>query len=199
MSAYSISRRGFVFSSLAALLPFGAAKADDGAPAAPVPRSCVVWFSRTGHTRRVADAIRAVSGAKPFEIKLSDPTRYSDEYRKATKEVLAEIERGVKPEIEAQSVPVDDFDVFFIGTPTWWHHVAMPLQTWIKSQDFKGKLVLTCNTHGGGGLMHTREDFEKLLGNSGATLGTHLTVFGDVAEDDADVRQWLAENGLIGK
>ena len=199
MSAYSISRRGFVFSSLAALLPFGAAKADDGAPAAPVPRSCVVWFSRTGHTRRVADAIRVVSGAKPFEIKLSDPTRYSDEYRKATKEVLAEIERGVKPEIEAPSVPVDDFDVFFIGTPTWWHHVAMPLQTWARAQNFSGKLVITCNSHGGGGLMHTREDFEKILKPTGARLGTHLTVEGSVRTNSKEVRNWLVENGGLAK
>ena len=28
--------------------------------------------------------------------------------------------------------------------------------------------------------MHTREDFEKLLKDSGAKLGTHLTVYGSV-------------------
>lgn len=45
--------------------------------------------------------------------------------------------------------------------------------------------------------MHTREDFEKLFAASGATLGTHLTVYGDVDEDDRDVRAWLTENGLL--
>ena len=44
----------------------------------------------------------------------------------------------------------------------------MPLQTWAKAQNFSGKLVLTCNSHGGGGLMHTREDFEKILKPTGA-------------------------------
>lgn len=195
MSAYSISRRGFVFSSLAALLPLGAAKADDGAPAAPVPRSCVVWFSRTGHTRRVADAIRAVSGAKPFEIKLSDPTRYSDEYRKATKEVLAEIERGVKPEIEAPSVPVDDFDVFFIGTPTWWHHVATPVQAWLETVDLNGKIVMPFTTHGGGFEAQTREDFLRY--GLGADVKPTLVIWGrNWGSFEGTVEDWIRECGV---
>ena len=195
MSAYSISRRGFVFSSLAALLPFGAAKADDGAPAAPVPRSCVVWFSRTGHTRRVADAIRAVSGAKTFEIKLSDPTRYSDEYRKATKEVLAEIERGVKPEIEAPSVPVDDFDVFFIGTPTWWHHVSTPVQAWLETVDLNGKIVMPFTTHGGGFEAQTREDFLRY--GLGADVKPTLVIWGrNWGSFEGTVEDWIRECGV---
>ena len=190
MSAYSISRRGFVFSSLAALLPFGAAKA-----AAPVPRSCVVWFSRTGHTRRVADAIRAVSGAKPFEIKLNDPTRYSDEYRKATKEVLAEIERGVKPEIEAPSVPVDDFDVFFIGTPTWWHHVSTPVQAWLETVDLNGKIVMPFTTHGGGFEAQTREDFLRY--GLGADVKPTLVIWGrNWGSFEGTVEDWIRECGV---
>lgn len=80
------------------------------------------------------------------------------------------------------------------------HHAAAPLLTKIREFPkgaLNGKLVLTANTHGGGGLMHTREDFEKLLADSGAKLGTHLTVFGDVDEDDLKVRNWLRENNVL--
>ncbi len=175
-----------------------AAEASAAATASPAKRRIAfVYFSKTGHTASVAAAARAMTGCDVFEVKTVKP--YPAEYGPTTEVVKEELEKGVEREIIAPKLSLADYDVVCLRTPTWWHHVAMPLQTWIKSQNFTDKLVLTCNTHGGGGLMHTREDFEKLLGNSGAKLGTHLTVFGDVAEDDADVRQWLAENGLIGK
>ena len=89
----------------------------------------------------------------------------------------------------------NDINVVVLATPTWWHHAAMPLQTWIRSVDLSAKKILTANTHGGGGLMHTREDFEALL--AGRRLGTHLTVYGAVRPQDAKVRSWLEENGCL--
>ena len=108
-----------------------------------------------------------------------------------------ELEKGIVREIEPLDIDLSKYDAVCLGTPTWWHHVAMPLQTWIKSQNFGGKLVITCNTHGGGGLMHTREDFEKLLAGTGAKLGTHFTTLGGVSRSSAGVRSWLSENGLL--
>lgn len=64
--------------------------------------------------------------------------------------------------------------------------------TAIRSVDLSGKKILTANTHGGGDLMHTREDFEALL--AGRRLGTHLTIYGAVTQQDAKVRSWLEEN-----
>ena len=158
-------------------------------------RIAFVYFSKTGHTASVAAAVQAMTGCDTFEVKTVKP--YPAEYTPTTEVVKDELEKGVIRELQPLSVVLSKYDVVCLGTPTWWHHVAMPLQTWIKSQNFAGKLVLTCNTHGGGGLMHTREDFEKLLSGTGAKLGTHLTVYGGVDKDDGDVRNWLRENGLL--
>lgn len=67
--------------------------------------------------------------------------------------------------------------------------------TAIRSVDLSGKKILTANTHGGGDLMHTREDFEALL--AGRRLGTHLTIYGAVPQQDAKVRSWLEENDCL--
>ncbi len=158
-------------------------------------RIAVVYFSKTGNTASVARAVRAMTGADVFEVKTVKP--YPEEYRRTTEIVKEELEKGIIREIAPLDVDLAKVDAVVLATPTWWHHAAMPLQTWVKVQNFSGKLVLTCNTHGGGGLMHTREDFEKLLAGSGAKLGTHLTVYGGVDEDDSDVRRWLAQNGLL--
>ena len=92
---------------------------------------------------------------------------------------------------------MDEFDVVILMTPTWWHHVARPLQTWMESAklaDRTNLLILTANTHGGGGRMHTREDFEKWLPQS--RLGTHFTVL-RVSRKDREVRRWLEENKVL--
>ena len=158
-------------------------------------RMAFVYFSKTGNTESLAVATQAMTGCDVFEVKTVKP--YPNEYKPPTEIVKDELEKGVIRELQPLEIELSKYDVIAMGTPTWWHHTAMPLQTWIKSRDFNGKLVLTANTHGGGGLMHTREDFEKLLKDSGATLGTHLTVYGDVKKNDRDVRNWLKENGVL--
>ena len=45
--------------------------------------------------------------------------------------------------------------------------------------------------------MHTLEDFEALLAKQNVRVGTQLTVYADVLEDDGEVKEWLAANGLL--
>ena len=143
-------------------------------------RIAVVYFTKTGNTKSLAEAVRHMTGAS---------------YGSATEIVKDELQRGVIRPIRPLAFNPDDYDVVVLATPTWWHHAAMPLQTWIRSVDLSAKKILTANTHGGGGLMHTREDFEALL--AGRRLGTHLTVYGAVRPQDAKVRSWLEENGCL--
>lgn len=160
---------------------------------APARRAAVVFFSHTGNTLSLARAVRAMTGAELFRVETVEP--YPEGYGAATEVVKDELERGVIRPIKPLAFHPEDFDVVVLATPTWWHHAAMPLQTWIRSADLTGKTILTANTHGGGGLMHTREDFEAIL--AGRTLGTHLTVRGGVRPEDPAVRAWLAENGCL--
>lgn len=156
-------------------------------------RIAVVYFSKTGNTASVAKAVQAITGADLFRIETKEP--YPDDYGTTTEVVKTEMENGTIRPLKPLSLDLSRYDTVILATPTWWHHVAQPLQTWIRSVDLSRKKILTCNTNGGGGLMHTREDFEKLL--SGSSLGTHLTVFGSVLPNDTDVRQWLKENHLL--
>jgi flavodoxin len=170
-----------------------AAVAAAGNAIAAGPRTAVIYFTKTGHTKALAEAVRNFTGADLYRVETVKP--YPEEYREATKVVKDELEKGVIRELKPLKVDLSAYDVIVLATPTWWHHVSMPLQTWIKGADLSGKKVLTANTHGGGGMMHTREDFEKLLPKS--TLGTHLTVYGAPAPHDPTVEKWLIANGVI--
>lgn len=177
-----------------ALLASDAVAAAEKANPYRLQRACVVYFSRTGHTRRVAEAVQAVTGAVPYEVKLVKT--YSEDYRTATHEVLAEIERGVRPAIEPISVPMDDYDVFFIGSPTWWHHVSTPMQQWLLSVSLNGKTVMPFTTHGGGFEAETRKDW--LSYGIGADVKPSLVIFGrNWGSFESDVRSWMEEAGLV--
>ena len=166
---------------------------------ARAPRILFVYVTRTGHTESIGKAVRHQLGdaARVDYLRVRTVEPYPSEYKPMTQVVKAEREQGIERKITAPAVNLKDYDVVILGTPTWWHHVAQPLATWIEGAAFDGQQVLTCNSHGGGGLMHTREDFEALLAKQNVRVGTQLTVYADVLEDDGEVKDWLAANGLL--
>ena len=174
-------------------LSHAARAADAAAKTDAKKRIAFVYFSKTGNTRKVAEAIRSLTGADLCEVTTKEP--YPEEYTPTTEIVKEEIEKGIEREIVAPKIDLSKYDVMILGTPTWWHHVAQALQTWVKSVDLKGKTVAHYNTHGGGGRMHTEEDFLKLLPEN-KHLG-HLTVRGSAWGLTGDVEDWLKEIGLL--
>ena len=182
-----VTRRNLCSIALAGLFPLAVSAADKK------PRIAVVYVSRTGHTRSVAEAVRSMTGADLFHIETVEP--YPDEYRATTEVVKEEIEKNVKRPIKPLGINLDQYDVVILGTPTWWHRPAQPLKTWMETVDLTKKFVLTMSTHGGGGLMEVRSEFESLL--PGVKLGTHFLSYGGVSRTDPDVRDWLRENKLL--
>ncbi|WP_293704561.1 flavodoxin, partial [uncultured Parasutterella sp.] len=144
-----INRRTFtLFSMCAAAGVSGLANAQ----AAKKPKILVVYFSKTNHTKNIADTIARLTGADERRVEVVKP--YPEAYRPTTQIVKEELEKGIVREIKAPEVDLSKYDVIIFGTPTWWHHVAMPLQTWIKAHPMQGKTIATYNTDGGGGTMH---------------------------------------------
>lgn len=187
-----INRRTFtLFSMCAAAGVSGLANAQ----AAKKPKILVVYFSKTNHTKNIADTIARLTGADELRVEVVKP--YPEAYRPTTQIVKEELEKGIVREIKAPEVDISKYDVIIFGTPTWWHHVAMPLQTWIKAHPMQGKTIATYNTDGGGGTMHTREDFEALL--KGNKLLPHFTIFGTTDDETPAVSKWLKEIGLLDK
>ena len=78
-----ITRRDLCSIALAGLFPLAVSAADKK------PRIAVVYVSRTGHTRSVAEAVRNMTGADLFYIETVEP--YPDEYRATTEVVKEEV------------------------------------------------------------------------------------------------------------
>lgn len=89
-------------------------------------RIAVVYFTKTGNTKSLAEAVRHMTGAALFRVETVEP--YPESYGSATEIVKDELQRGVIRPIRPLAFNPDDYDVVVLATPTWWHHAAMPLQ-----------------------------------------------------------------------
>ena len=165
-----INRRTFtLFSMCTAVGVSGLANAQ----ADKKPKILVVYFSKTNHTKNIADTIARLTGADELRVEVVKP--YPEAYRSTTEVVKKELEKGIVREIKAPEVD----------------------QTWIKAHPMQGKTIATYNTDGGGGTMHTSEDFEALL--KGNKLLPHFTIFGTTDDETPAVSKWLKGIGLLNK
>lgn len=75
----------------------------------------VAYFSYSGTTKGVADAISERTGATLFEIKTQK--EYSNVYTESN----WEIRRNEKPELADAVEQMESYDIIFVGYPVWWH------------------------------------------------------------------------------
>lgn len=109
-------------------------------------KTLVVYYSATGTTKGVAEAIAESTGGDLFEIEPKEPytdddLNWSDDNSRVSREHENEDERDV----ELVSTTVDNWDSYdtvFIGYPIWWGIAAWPVNNFVKDNDFTGKTVI---------------------------------------------------------
>lgn len=111
-------------------------------------RMLIVYYSvSNGNTKRIAKRLQEATDADIVRIETVKP--YSGSYNAIVEQGQREVNRGYQPEIKPLSVNPADYDVIAIGTPTWWYTMAPAVLTFLKSYDWKGKVVIPFQTHGG--------------------------------------------------
>ena len=108
----------------------------------------VAYYSwSNGNTKRIAQKLADETGADIARIETTEPYRGSHE--EVVEQGQREVEAGFMPQINPLSVNIADYDVFAIGTPTWWYTVAPAVLTFLTTNDFAGKTVIPFMTNGG--------------------------------------------------
>ena len=152
-------------------------------------KSLIVYYSYSGITRRLAEDIALITDAELLELKPQDS--YSFSYNTAVKEVRAQIEKGVCPELMQFDINVADFDTVFIGSPNWLKTFAPPVLSFLRATDLSGKTVIPFCTHGGGGFGNMIEGYKKEYSASRVLL--RLTVKGTYTF--SEMQKWLESIG----
>ncbi len=154
----------------------------------------VVYFSRSGNTRAIANHIKEFTGGDLFEIQVAKP--YPAEYRACTDVAKKEKAAHARPALKTKVENIALYDTIFIGYPNWWGTMPMPILTFIESYDFSGKILIPFCTHGGGGEQNCFTDFVKHTDKQEHKKG--FLTNGEKAETSRkEVEKWLREIGVV--
>jgi flavodoxin len=150
-------------------------------------KTLIVYYSRTGKTRFVAEKVASELKADMEEvIDLKNRSgRFS--FLKAGYDAT----RGNETEIGEIKKTLDDFDLIVIGTPVWNSRPASAISTYLKRNDFAGKKVAVFCTNEGMGEEKAVERTKALISN-GDIVGELVVskVFENKEENDSKISDW---------
>lgn len=125
-------------------------------------RKLVAYFSVSGTTAKVAEALSEAIGADLYAIEPEIPYTkadldWTDKNARSTIEMNDPLSR---PAIAGKRDNMDDYDTVFVGFPIWWYTAPTVINTFLESYDLANKTIIPFATSGGSGMGRTNE---KLL------------------------------------
>lgn len=148
-------------------------------------KTLIVYFSAEGHTKAVAEAIKAETGGDIFFIEPAEPyaaNPYADS-DKIQKEAYDDLRPAVKNYLPAERMAA--YDTVFVGTPCWWHQPAMVVCTFLEHYDLSGKTVIPFVTFGA--RTYLNETMQKLYKCTPNSLHIPASLPEDI--DPGNIRQ----------
>ena len=155
-------------------------------------KSLIVYYSWSGNTREIAQAIAKELKVDIYEIRPVTP--YPSNYSKTVDLAKEELEKGARPAIVNDAPDLSQYSTILLGSPNWWSHVSMPVFTFMDQHDLSGKVIMPFITHGGGGLSQCVRDIRQKYPN--ADVREAYVCYGDSYSAE-DIRQWLKDNKLL--
>lgn len=124
----------------------------------------IVYLSRTNNTRAVAQIINENVGGKLVALELQTP--YPEHYQTTVNQVAEENRTGYLPPLKTVIDSIQQYDIIFIGFPTWGMQLPPPMKSFLSQYDLGGKTIIPFNTNGGYGIGNSFETVRQLSPNS---------------------------------
>lgn len=193
----TMSRRNvlkFSFAALATGLLSNSLLRPALAQAAEPTKPLIVYYSRTGNTKAVANQIQSLVGGDLFELRTTHS--YPEDYRATTDQAKQELSSNFRPQLVNQVTNLDSYNLVFVGYPIWWSTFPMAFFTFFESANFAGKTIVPFCTHEGSGLSRSPADIAKLAPKAKLLQG--LAIRGKRASSaQAEVESWLKSLKLM--
>ena len=112
-------------------------------------RMLVTYFSATGTTREVAERLAHAIGADLKEIEPAEPYTAADlDWRDSgSRSSVEHRDRAIRPVLKTL-IDVSGYDVVFVGYPLWWETAPRVVRTFLESEDWEGRTIVTFATSG---------------------------------------------------
>ena len=126
-------------------------------------KTLVAYFSATGVTKGAAEKLAEVTGGDLYEIQPEVPYTDADlDWQdKQSRSSVEMADLSSRPAIKGKVENLDDYDTVFIGFPVWWYTAPTIINTFIETNDLKGKTVIPFCTSGGSSIKKSAEDLKK--------------------------------------
>src|SRR6476469_3478422 len=120
----------------------------------------IVFFSRSGTTRKIAEGIHRKIGGEFIEVTTHHyPRGFKGYFRAGFDAVLG---RAVPIQSKPLSSPF--YDWIIVGTPVWDASVSAPIRTYLSTSLPHTKHIALFVTHGGSGSRRVFQQMESLCG-----------------------------------
>jgi len=161
----------------------------------------IVYLSRTNNTRAIAELIQKNVGGTLVTLELATP--YPANYQATVQQVVRENKTGYLPPLKTKLDSIRNYDVVFVGFPTWDMKMPPPMKSFLKQYDLSGKTVIPFNTNAGYGVGSGFQTLRELCPKSkvldGFSIrggverdGVLFVIKGEKAKDaDIEVKKWL--------
>lgn len=123
-------------------------------------KTLVVFYSRTGVTKKIALQIASELGADTEELIDTDARLGAWGYLKSGREAI----QKKLAVLQSQKYQPSEYDLLIIGTPTWAAAMACPLRTYLTVNQGRIKNVAFFATHGSSGGENAIRQMAKLSG-----------------------------------
>jgi flavodoxin len=153
-------------------------------------KTLVVYYSRTGHTEKLAKEIAARCGADLERILDDGDDRAGPwGYLRSSWQAFS----GSRPGIRRATRPPAEYDLVVIGTPVWNWGLSAPVRTYVMRHAAQFKRVAFFCTEGGSGERRAFAELERLCGQ--APLATIAVKEGELAppRHAQPLRRFLAD------
>jgi flavodoxin len=109
----------------------------------------IVYLSRTNNTKTIAEFIQQRIGGTILAVELETP--YPADYEATVQQVARENDTGYLPPLMTRIDRIEQYDVVFLGFPTWAMQLPPPMKSFLRQHNLAEKTVIPFNTNAGYG------------------------------------------------
>jgi flavodoxin len=112
----------------------------NGKPLSTEKKILIVYLSRTNNTKAIAEIIHQKVGGRMVALELETP--YPADYHMTVQQVVRENETGYLPPLKTKIEHIEQYDIVFLGFPTWDMQLPPPVKSFLHQYYLKGKTLI---------------------------------------------------------
>lgn len=167
----------------------------------------IVYLSRTNNTKAIAEIIQKNTGGDLVSLELEKP--YPEDYKATVDQVAKENESGFLPTLKTKIDGIENYDVVFVGFPTWGMQLPPPMKSFLRQYNLSGKTVVPFNTNAGYGVGSSLQTVKEFCPNStvleGFSIkggierdGVYFVIEGEKEKQaQAEIKAWLQKIKIL--